>query len=196
MEQRTIGKFLSALRKANGYTQQQVAEFLCVSDKTISKWERDDGYPEIAVLPAVAELYGVTVDEILNGERMEYATAESVTRKAAERTKMIIENAKLRFKNYIAVALPLGIGAAVLSFLTVNDTSLSWIGRFFALILIIASVIISVIARNNYKSALNSAYVDMESLKNSKLHIRVLLIFELLFVFMTFITNILNIFVW
>ncbi len=196
MEQRTIGKFLSALRKANGYTQQQVAEFLCVSNKTISKWECDDGYPEITVLPAIAELYGVTVDEILNGERMENATAETVTRKAGERTKMIIETAKLQFKNYIAIALPLGISAILLSFLTLNDTQLSWIGRFFALILIIASVIISVIARNNYKSSLNSVYVDKESLKKSQSQIRVLFIIELLFVLVTFTINFLNIFVW
>lgn len=70
MEKKTMGSFMSALRKANGLTQQQVADILNVSNKTVSKWERDDGYPEITLLPAIAELYSVTVDELLRGERI------------------------------------------------------------------------------------------------------------------------------
>ena len=54
MERKTIGAFLSALRKANGMTQQEVADKLNVSNKTVSKWERDEGYPEIMMLPAIA----------------------------------------------------------------------------------------------------------------------------------------------
>ena len=42
-----MGAFLAALRKANGYTQQEVADKLNVSNKTVSKWECDDGCPEI-----------------------------------------------------------------------------------------------------------------------------------------------------
>ena len=70
MEKKTMGTFLSALRKANGMTQQEVADRLCVSNKTVSKWERDEGCPEIMMLPAIAELYSVTVDEILRGEKI------------------------------------------------------------------------------------------------------------------------------
>ena len=70
MEKKTMGAFLAALRKANGYTQQEVADKLNVSNKTVSKWERDEGCPEIMMLPLIAELYSVTVDEILRGERI------------------------------------------------------------------------------------------------------------------------------
>ena len=59
MEKKTIGTFLSALRKANGMTQQEVADKLNISNKTVSKWERDEGCPEIMMLPAIAELYSV-----------------------------------------------------------------------------------------------------------------------------------------
>ncbi|MBP3702103.1 MAG: helix-turn-helix domain-containing protein, partial [Lachnospiraceae bacterium] len=64
------GEFLAALRKAAGYTQQEVADYLSITNKTISKWESGAGLPEISILPAVAELYGVTVDELLAGKRI------------------------------------------------------------------------------------------------------------------------------
>ena len=63
------GAFLAALRKAKGMTQAQVAEALCVSNKTVSKWESGGGLPDVTVLPDLAEFYGVTVDDILAGER-------------------------------------------------------------------------------------------------------------------------------
>ena len=69
MSKQTTGEFLSLLRKAAGYTQEDVADKLNVSNKTISSWETDRTMPDVLLLPAIADLYGVTVDEILRGER-------------------------------------------------------------------------------------------------------------------------------
>ena len=69
MEKKTIGGFIAALRKANGMTQKDLAERLNVSDKTVSRWERDDGAPDLAAIPAIAEIFGVTCDELFRGER-------------------------------------------------------------------------------------------------------------------------------
>ena len=69
MEKKTIGGFIAALRKANGMTQKDLAERLNVSDKTVSRWERDDGAPDLAVIPVIAEIFDVTCDELLRGER-------------------------------------------------------------------------------------------------------------------------------
>lgn len=69
MEQKTIGKFMTALRKANGMTQKDLADQLNVSDKTVSRWERDEGAPDLALIPVIAEIFGVTCDELLRGER-------------------------------------------------------------------------------------------------------------------------------
>ena len=65
----TVGEFLATLRRANGYTQQEVADRLGVSNRTLSAWERDTSAPDILLLPVLADLYSVTVDEILRGER-------------------------------------------------------------------------------------------------------------------------------
>lgn len=68
------GGYLAALRKDAGMTQQEVADRLGVSNKTISKWESGGGFPDIAILPALAELYGVTADDILAGETVRGTT--------------------------------------------------------------------------------------------------------------------------
>ena len=54
MEKKTIGGFIAALRKANGMTQKDLAERLNVSDKTVSRWERDEGSPDLSVIPVIA----------------------------------------------------------------------------------------------------------------------------------------------
>ena len=75
MEKKTLGSFLSALRRAQGLTQQEVADRLAVSNKAVSRWERDEAMPDITLLPAIADLFGVTVDELLRGERKRAADA-------------------------------------------------------------------------------------------------------------------------
>lgn len=74
MEANTIGSFIAVLRKANGMTQKQLAERLCVSDKTVSRWERDETTPDLSLIPVIAEIFGVTTDELLRGERRSSST--------------------------------------------------------------------------------------------------------------------------
>ena len=61
-----IAKNLTELRKANRLTQGALAEKLNYSDKAVSKWERGESVPEIATLKAIADLFGVTLDHLVN----------------------------------------------------------------------------------------------------------------------------------
>jgi len=63
-----IAKNIADLRKANGYTQIGLAEKLNYSDKAISKWERGESVPEIGVLKEIADLFGVTLDYLVQKE--------------------------------------------------------------------------------------------------------------------------------
>lgn len=63
MEKKTIGKFISALRRANGMTQKELAEKLFVSDKTVSRWECDECTPDLTLIPVIAEIFGITSDD-------------------------------------------------------------------------------------------------------------------------------------
>jgi transcriptional regulator with XRE-family HTH domain len=71
LENKSVGKFISELRKEKGLTQKELGDRLFVSDKTISRWERDDCSPDISLLPTIAELFDVTTDELLRGERID-----------------------------------------------------------------------------------------------------------------------------
>ena len=70
MDQVKIGKFISDERKAKGYTQKQLSELLGISDKTISKWERGNGFPEASLLLPLCNELEITVNELLTGERI------------------------------------------------------------------------------------------------------------------------------
>ena len=104
MERRTLGSFLAALRKAKGLTQQQLADLLHLSNKAVSRWERDECAPDLSLIPVIADLFGVTADELLRGQRA--APGETPTpspRRAAE----LLANRLMRFRSlsYIAAAL-------------------------------------------------------------------------------------------
>ena len=61
------GAIIKALREKQGLTQAGLAQRLCVSDKTISKWETGKGYPDISLLDPIAKAFGVSVSELLSG---------------------------------------------------------------------------------------------------------------------------------
>lgn len=63
-----IAKNIASLRKEKGMTQAELAEALNYSDKSVSKWERGDGIPDILVIHKIAELFGVTLNDIISEE--------------------------------------------------------------------------------------------------------------------------------
>ncbi len=62
------GRLISDLRKQKGMNQIEFAQQLNISNRTVSKWENGDGFPDITLLPDIAELLGITTDELLSGE--------------------------------------------------------------------------------------------------------------------------------
>lgn len=70
MEQ-TLGKRIVAHRKRLGLTQDQLAEQLGVTAQAVSKWENDQSCPDITMLPKLAEIFGITTDELLGLEKKE-----------------------------------------------------------------------------------------------------------------------------
>ena len=65
MKNQTLGAMIATLRKEKGMTQLELAQKLGVTDKAVSKWERDLSCPDINSLPKLAEVLGVTVDELM-----------------------------------------------------------------------------------------------------------------------------------
>ena len=67
----SIGKTIAELRKTKGWTQIELAEKLNVSDKAVSKWESEGGFPEITQLPVLAKIFDVSIDYLMTGKETE-----------------------------------------------------------------------------------------------------------------------------
>lgn len=65
---KTLGETISSLRKEKSMTQNDLAEKMNVTDKAVSKWERDLSCPDVNSLPKLAEILGTTVEELLNAQ--------------------------------------------------------------------------------------------------------------------------------
>lgn len=69
MDQNKTGAYLKHLRKENGLTQEQLAEKFYVSSRTVSRWETGTNLPDVEMLVALADFYGVDIRELIDGER-------------------------------------------------------------------------------------------------------------------------------
>jgi len=100
---KTLGMMIAELRKEKGMTQLELAEKMGVTDKAVSKWERDLSCPDINSLPNLAEILGVTVDELMQIKR----EAENPKQSPKEIVQIVLK----------AVPLAMGVAVVVLSVL-------------------------------------------------------------------------------
>lgn len=107
MDQKKTGGFIAGLRKEKGLTQQELADRLRISNKTVSKWECGEGMPDITLLPALAAELGVTADDLLRGEKAAPAPQGSGGEQVREEGLLCLwEEAYLRFRtNFLACLL-------------------------------------------------------------------------------------------
>lgn len=103
---KSIGKMISSLRKEKGMTQSELAEKMNVTDKAVSKWERDLSCPDINTISKLADVLEVSVDELLQAKKKEYSDTK---------LKDLIN---LIFKS---VAVAMGVAVIVLNILNKID---------------------------------------------------------------------------
>lgn len=151
MEKKTIGKFISALRKANGMTQRELGEKLFVSDKTVSRWECDECTPELSLIPTIAEIFGITTDELLRGERNnpERETANSDESTAKQKAKsdkqfrLMLDTKNRKYKNLSLIS----VGITILGFIAAMIANLGFSEGLIAFCLAAAFCVASEIAQ-------------------------------------------------
>ena len=76
---KTLGTMIAELRKQHGMTQLELAEKMGVTDKAVSKWERDLSCPDINSLPNLAEILGVSVEELMQVKKEADAPVSKVS---------------------------------------------------------------------------------------------------------------------
>ena len=97
MANTSMGEIISTLRKEKGMTQKDIADKLGITDKAVSKWERDVAFPDTATIPKLAEILGVSVEELMQ--------AKAVPVNGPKGAGYLI--------NIILKAVPLAMGVAV-----------------------------------------------------------------------------------
>ena len=148
MEKKTIGKFISALRKANGMTQKELGEKLFVSDKTVSRWECVEGTPELSLIPSIAEIFGITTDELLRGERnnpdREVASEDATTKQKAKsdkQFKLMLHSRKKKFTNLSFISIGLIIVGLIAAMICNLGFSKGLLGFCLASVFFVAATI-------------------------------------------------------
>lgn len=68
MANKSMGETISTLRREKGMTQKELADMLNITDKAVSKWERDIACPDTQTIPKLAEILGVSVEELMNAK--------------------------------------------------------------------------------------------------------------------------------
>lgn len=138
MDAKEIGRIISTHRKGLGLTQMQLAAQLQVSNRTVSKWENGDGFPDISLLPGLAAALDITIDELLTGQ-VPAQIQQSVSAAEARRAQGHYQVAKI-------VAGALLVAGSVIGLIT--ELRLFWIKPFYMFIeiylLVLAFVLVVV----------------------------------------------------
>ena len=103
MENRSMGEIISTLRREKGMTQKELAHMLNITDKAVSKWERDISCPDTQIIPRLADILGISVEELMNAKAF-----PTTGHRGAEYLMDIILK---------AVPLAMGVAVAVISLL-------------------------------------------------------------------------------
>ena len=96
MDQIKIGRFIAERRKEKGLTQKELAERLSISDKTVSKWERGSGLPEVSLMMPLCLELGITVNELLSAKRL--SSSEYQNNAEENIVKLIKEKEETKFR--------------------------------------------------------------------------------------------------
>ena len=150
MPQNFIGEFLAKKRKSLGLTQQEVADQLNISNKTLSSWESGRSYPDILILPALAKIYGVTVDEILSGDRPSSKTTPDEMPQEA-----LFQNAANRYSVKCTTLSGIGLGGVGLFVLALFlGFVANWLFLLFAILSLLTEITVIILFVVFEKSAL------------------------------------------
>ncbi len=128
-----IAKNLSELRKLKNLTQADLAEKLNYSDKAVSKWERAESVPDIAVLKAIADIFGVTVDYLITEEHDDPVALRKKVSRRKQRNRTLITGISVLLVWFLA------------TFAFVNADLLSSVGRQLSALSFVYAVPVSCI---------------------------------------------------
>lgn len=159
-----FGEFLYVLRKEKGMTQMELADRLGITNKAVSKWETGEAFPETGQLVPLANILGVSIDELLRGERnaayhYEEVKEPSITEAPVKELKPMTKVEAYTTAGAIALIL---IGVLVLITLAFNDISY---GIYVSILIFMTAVAVVLLVYTGLKRSIRSAELSQEDIK-------------------------------
>ncbi|MBP3596928.1 MAG: helix-turn-helix transcriptional regulator [Clostridia bacterium] len=155
MNQEKIGKFIAELRKEKNLTQEQLAEKLGISNKSISRWENGKTMPDYSLLTDICNEFGITINELMSGEKIEkenyISKAEEnlvLLKKRLDKMHKILNKLTSILSKTIFILVIVRISLRYLSIEILNTNflkNLSYILFFFCTIGLVMSFILEVL---------------------------------------------------
>ena len=151
MNQVKIGSFLKELRKEKNLTQEQFAEQLGISNRTVSRWETGNNMPDISLLTEIAEFYDVSIPELINGERKSEKMKEDV-KEVADKMADYAVTEKTNMIKSVRNQSFLGVSALVILFVvdmvapTVSSTLVDTIRQYCETLIYVSVVLICLLS--------------------------------------------------
>ena len=141
MDQEKIGKFIAKLRKEKNMTQNELAESLGITDRAISKWENGRGMPDLSLLTPLCEILGVSINELLSGERLDKKDYQEKLEENFINTIDYIDKKNVKSNTIKSIIwLVVGIIGISLSQFLINDYELQNYLNIASMILLIYSL--------------------------------------------------------
>ena len=129
----TLGKRIIAHRKQLGLTQDKLAEMMGVTPQAVSKWENDQSCPDITALPQLADIFGITTDELL-GHTTKAITYTEVVQEDTENNKASGHSFEFKYENGKLDTLFLALFVLLVGALTFVSRFLSWDVSFWSIL--------------------------------------------------------------
>ena len=167
------GEFLKSLRVAKGLTQIELAEYLNVSNKTVSKWESGVGIPELSTLVILADFYDVTVDDILRGTRR---VSKNIV-KEKKISEYTYSRTKGRYSNILIIVLGIWLLSNLVAVLLIRLTNNPTLGMVGIVTMLIGIIIQGINVNNIRNNANNIAKEERKKLFNFVYHSSYLLLY-------------------
>ncbi len=162
MEKKTIGAFIAALRKANGMTQKDLAELLHISDKTISRWERGDGVPDLEAVPAIAEIFGISCDELLRGARKRPEEPQTMSPKGEKQRQHLLAVSLSGYQEKSFIAMGISVAGLIAAMVGNFGFLRAYIGFFAGTLFYLASVICQAVLVNGAFLTVSDSTMDAQ----------------------------------
>lgn len=169
MDQKKIGYFLRKLRNEKGLTQEQFAEIIGVSNRSVSRWENGVNMPDFDLLIQIAEYFDVHIEEILDGERKTPAS-ETETKNTLLKVADYSTNENIIFSKRLNYIFLMGL-AAYIVYMLIDIQDLTAIPLYnniasFALGLVLGVLLVGVLYTSRYISKIKA--FKMRLLKRNK----------------------------